>query len=369
LELKETVNTMVHQLNSFASEVTRVALEVGTKGMLGGQAEVPGVRGTWAMLTNNVNTMAQNLTIQVRAISDVTKAVAAGDLTKTIEVDVQGEMLDLKITVNTMVSQLQSFSSEVTRVALEVGTEGQLGGQAVVQGVQGTWQSLTDNVNTMARNLTNQVRAISKVTKAVAAGDLSQTVEVDVQGEMLELKLAVNTMVFDLSTLAGEVIRVSLDVGTYGQLGGQANVPNVQGKWKELTNNVNLMADNLTTQVRSIADVTKAVARGDMTRRIDVNVQGEILELKTTVNQMTDSLSVFAQEVTRVAREVGTEGKLGGKAEVKGVAGIWKDLTDCVNSMAYNVSLYIVCLDHSAKGRASFRSRSKCAPSRLQPLP
>jgi osomolarity two-component system sensor histidine kinase NIK1 len=338
LELKLTVNTMVQQLSSFSSEVTRVAMEVGTQGILGGEAIVPGVQGTWADLTMNVNTMARNLTSQVRSISSVTKAVAAGDLSKTIEVDVQGEMLELKVTVNTMVHQLNAFASEVTRVALEVGTEGRLGGQAKVDGVQGTWKDLTNNVNTMARNLTAQVRSISSVTKAVAAGDLSQAVEVDVQGEMLELKVTVNTMVYTLSTLANEVTRVSLEVGIEGKLGGQAQVPGVRGTWQALTENVNLMAMNLTNQVRSIADVTKAVARGDMTKRITVDVKGEILELKDTVNDMTDSLSLFAQEVTRVAREVGTEGKLGGRATVEGVAGIWKDLTDCVNQMAENIT-------------------------------
>jgi osomolarity two-component system, sensor histidine kinase NIK1 len=282
--------------------------------------------------------MASNLTNQVRSISSVTKAVAAGDLSQMVEVDVQGEMLELKDTVNTMVHQLNAFASEVTRVALEVGTRGILGGQAKVHGVQGTWEDLTNNVNTMARNLTAQVRSISSVTKAVAAGDLSQTVEVDVQGEMLELKVTVNTMVYQLSTLANEVTRVSLEVGIEGKLGGQAQVPGVQGTWKALTENVNLMAMNLTDQVRSIADVTKAVARGDMTKRITVDVKGEILELKDTVNDMTGSLSVFAQEVTRVARDVGTEGKLGGRATVEGVAGIWKDLTDCVNQMAANIT-------------------------------
>lgn len=302
--------------------------------------------------------MAMNLTIQVRSISAVTKAVAAGDLTQKVDVDVQGEMLELKLTVNTMVDQLGAFSSEVTRVAMEVGTRGILGGQARVPDVKGTWAELTNNVNvsgilhssnillifcsqTMATNLTLQVRSISAVTKAVAAGNLTQKVDVDVQGEMLELRTTINTMVDQLSTLANEVTRVSLEVGTDGILGGQAYVPGVQGTWKALTQNVNLMAENLTTQVRQIASVTKAVAKGDMTKKIDVDVKGEILELKDTVNGMTDSLSIFAKEVTRVAREVGTEGILGGRAEVEGVAGIWKDLTERVNLMARNVSAFL----------------------------
>ncbi len=338
LELKNTINTMVDQLNSFASEVTRVAREVGTEGKLGGQAEVMGVSGTWKGLTDNVNSMASNLTSQVRNIADVTKAVANGDLSKKITVTVQGEILELKNTVNTMVDQLSSFASEVTRVAREVGTEGKLGGQADVRGVAGTWKDLTDNVNSMASNLTSQVRNIADVTKAVAAGDLSKTITVTVQGEILELKNTVNTMVDQLSSFASEVTRVAREVGTEGNLGGQANVRGVAGTWKDLTDNVNSMAGNLTGQVRNIADVTKAVAAGDLTRKITVDVKGEILELKDTINTMVDQLNSFASEVTRVAREVGTEGKLGGQAEVKGVAGTWKDLTDNVNSMAGNLT-------------------------------
>ncbi|MDP9120070.1 MAG: HAMP domain-containing protein [Acidobacteriota bacterium] len=338
LELKNTVNTMVDQLSSFASEVTRVAREVGTEGKLGGQADVKGVAGTWKDLTDSVNLMAGNLTGQVRNIADVTTAVANGDLTKKITVDVKGEILELKNTINTMVDQLRSFASEVTRVAREVGTEGKLGGQADVKGVAGTWKDLTDNVNLMAGNLTGQVRNIADVTKAVANGDLSKKITVDVKGEILELKNTVNTMVDQLSSFAAEVTRVAREVGTEGKLGGQADVKGVAGTWKDLTDSVNLMAGNLTGQVRNIADVTTAVANGDLTKKITVDVRGEILELKNTINTMVDQLRSFASEVTRVAREVGTEGKLGGQASVPGVSGTWKDLTDNVNSMAGNLT-------------------------------
>jgi HAMP domain-containing protein/signal transduction histidine kinase/CheY-like chemotaxis protein len=341
LELKNTVNTMVDQLSSFASEVTRVAKEVGTEGQLGGQADVKGVAGVWKNLTDSVNFMAGNLTSQVRNIADVTKAVAAGDLSRKITVDVKGEILELKNTVNTMVDQLSSFAAEVTRVAREVGTEGKLGGQADVRGVAGTWKDLTDSVNGMARNLTSQVRNIADVTKAVAAGDLSQKITVDVRGEILELKNTVNTMVDQLRSFASEVTRVAREVGTEGKLGGQADVRGVAGTWKDLTDSVNFMAGNLTSQVRNIADVTKAVAAGDLSRKITVDVKGEILELKNTVNTMVDQLRSFAGEVTRVAREVGTEGKLGGQAQVEGVAGTWKDLTDSVNSMAGNLTAQV----------------------------
>jgi HAMP domain-containing protein/signal transduction histidine kinase/CheY-like chemotaxis protein len=338
LELKATINTMVDQLSSFAAEVTRVAREVGTEGKLGGQAEVRGVSGTWKDLTDNVNSMAGNLTSQVRNIADVTKAVAAGDLGKKITVDVKGEILELKNTINTMVDQLSSFAAEVTRVAREVGTEGKLGGQADVQGVSGTWKDLTENVNSMAGNLTSQVRNIADVTKAVAAGDLSRKITVDVKGEVLELKSTINTMVDTLRSFASEVTRVAREVGTEGKLGGQADVQGVAGTWKDLTENVNFMAGNLTSQVRNIAEVTKAVAAGDLSRKITVDVKGEILELKNTVNTMVDTLRSFAAEVTRVAREVGTEGKLGGQADVQGVAGTWKDLTESVNFMAGNLT-------------------------------
>jgi HAMP domain-containing protein/signal transduction histidine kinase/DNA-binding response OmpR family regulator len=341
LELKNTINTMVDQLRSFASEVTRVAREVGTEGKLGGQADVPGVAGTWKDLTDSVNFMASNLTGQVRNIADVTKAIQAGDLSRKITVDVKGEILELKNTVNTMVDQLSSFAAEVTRVAREVGTEGKLGGQADVQGVAGTWKDLTDSVNFMASNLTGQVRNIADVTKAVQAGDLSRKITVDVKGEILELKVTVNTMVDQLRSFASEVTRVAREVGTEGKLGGQADVPGVAGTWKDLTDSVNFMAGNLTAQVRNIADVTKAVQAGDLSRKITVDVKGEILELKNTVNTMVDQLRSFASEVTRVAREVGTEGKLGGQADVQGVAGTWKDLTDSVNFMAGNLTAQV----------------------------
>jgi HAMP domain-containing protein/CheY-like chemotaxis protein/signal transduction histidine kinase len=338
LQLKITINTMVDQLNAFASEVSRVAREVGTDGKLGGQAEVPGVAGTWKDLTDNVNWMASNLTDQVRNIAEVTTAVANGDLSKKITVAVKGEILELKNTINTMVDQLNGFASEVSRVAREVGTEGKLGGQAVVPGVAGTWKDLTDNVNSMASNLTNQVRNIADVTIAVAKGDLSKKITVDVRGEILQLKDTINTMVDQLNAFASEVSRVAREVGTEGKLGGQAQVPGVAGTWKDLTDNVNSMASNLTGQVRNIADVATAIARGDLSRKITVDVKGEILELKNTLNTMVDQLNAFASEVSRVAREVGTEGKLGGQAQVPGVGGTWKDLTDNVNSMASNLT-------------------------------
>ncbi|HET7204636.1 MAG TPA: HAMP domain-containing protein [Steroidobacteraceae bacterium] len=338
LELKETINTMVDQLNGFSSEVTRVAREVGTEGKLGGQAQVPGVAGTWKDLTDSVNFMASNLTGQVRNIAEVTTAVARGDLSKKITVDVRGEILELKETINTMVDQLNGFASEVTRVAREVGTEGKLGGQAEVRGVAGTWKDLTDSVNAMATNLTSQVRNIAEVTTAVANGDLSKKITVDVRGEILQLKETINTMVEQLRSFASEVTRVAREVGTEGRLGGQAAVPGVGGTWKDLTDTVNGLANNLTTQVRNIAEVTTAVARGDLNRKITVDVKGEILELKNTINTMVDQLNAFAGEVTRVAREVGTEGKLGGQAQVPGVAGTWKDLTDNVNFMASNLT-------------------------------
>jgi HAMP domain-containing protein/CheY-like chemotaxis protein len=337
-QLKEAINTMVDQLRSFASEVTRVAREVGTDGKLGGQAVVPGVAGTWKDLTDSVNAMAGNLTAQVRNIAEVTTAVARGDLSRKITVDVKGEILELKDTINTMVDQLNAFAGEVTRVAREVGTEGKLGGQAQVPGVGGTWKDLTDNVNFMASNLTGQVRNIAEVATAIASGDLSRKITVDVRGEILQLKETLNTMVDQLNRFAGEVTRVAREVGSEGRLGGQANVPEVAGTWKDLTDSVNSMAGNLTGQVRNIAEVTTAVARGDLSRKITVDVKGEILELKNTINTMVDQLNAFAGEVTRVAREVGTEGKLGGQAQVPGVAGTWKDLTDNVNFMASNLT-------------------------------
>src|SRR5579871_6059671 len=329
---------MVDQLNAFAGEVTRVAREVGTEGELGGQAEVRGVGGVWKDLTDSVNTMAGNLTNQVRNIADVTTAVAKGDLSKKITVDVKGEILELKVTINTMVDQLNAFASEVTRVAREVGSEGKLGGQAAVAGVGGTWKDLTDSVNTMAGNLTSQVRNIADVTTAVATGDLSKKITVDARGEILELKGTINTMVDQLNAFASEVTRVAREVGSEGKLGGQAVVKGVGGTWKDLTDSVNTMAGNLTNQVRNIADVTTAVAKGDLSKKITVDVKGEILELKDTINTMVDQLNAFASEVTRVAREVGSEGKLGGQAQVQGVAGTWKDLTDSVNFMAGNLT-------------------------------
>ncbi|MFB8789492.1 MAG: HAMP domain-containing protein [Potamolinea sp.] len=341
LELKNTINIMVDQLSSFASEVTRVAREVGSEGKLGVQADVRGVAGTWKDLTDSVNFMAGSLTSQVRNIAAVTTAVANGDLSKKITVDVKGEILELKNTVNTMVDQLNSFASEVTRVAREVGTEGKLGVQAEVRGVAGTWKDLTDNVNLMAGSLTAQVRNIAEVTTAVANGDLSKKITVDVKGEILELKNTINIMVDQLGSFASEVTRVAREVGTEGKLGVQAYVKGVAGTWKDLTDNVNLMAGNLTAQVRNIADVTKAVANGDLSKKITVDVKGEILELKDTINVMVDQLNSFASEVTRVAREVGTEGKLGGQAQVRGVAGTWKDLTDNVNSMAGNLTAQV----------------------------
>src|SRR3954470_8064738 len=338
LELKDTLNTMVDQLSAFADEVTRVAREVGTEGRLGGQADVKGVSGTWKDLTESVNVMADNLTAQVRSIAQVTTAVARGDLSQKIRVDARGEILELKDTINTMVDQLSAFADEVTRVAREVGTEGNLGGQATVRGVSGTWKNLTDNVNVMASNLTGQVRSIAQVATAVARGDLSRKITVEAKGEVAALADVINTMVDTLSAFADEVTRVAREVGTEGMLGGQARVPNVAGTWKDLTDNVNSMANNLTGQVRNIAQVTTAVAQGDLTRKIDVDARGEILELKTTINTMVDQLSAFADEVTRVAREVGSEGRLGGQAEVEGVSGTWKRLTENVNELAGNLT-------------------------------
>src|SRR2546421_531691 len=338
LQLKEAINTMVSQLGRLAWGVTRVAREVGTEGKLCGQAVVPGVAGTWKDLTDNVNSMAGNLTGQVRNIAEVSTAIASGDLSRKITADVKGEILQLKETINTMVDQLRSFASEVSRVAREVGTEGKLGGQAVVPGVAGTWKNLTDNTNSMAQNLTDQVRNIAEVTTAVARGDLSRKITVDVKGEILELKNTINTMVDQLNSFASEVSRVAREVGTEGKLGGQAVVPDVGGTWKDLTDNVNSMASNLTSQVRNIADVATAIAKGDLSRKITVDVRGEIQELKNTINTMVDQLNGFASEVTRVAREVGTEGKRGGQAVVPDVAGTWKDLTDNVNSMASNLT-------------------------------
>ena len=341
LELKNTINTMVDQLNAFAAEVTRVAREVGTEGKLGGQAQVPGVAGTWKDLTDNVNFMAENLTAQVRNIAEVATAIASGDLSKKITVDVRGEILLLKDTLNTMVEQLRSFAAEVTRVAREVGTDGRLGGQAVVPGVAGTWKDLTDNVNLLAANLTTQVRNIAEVTTAVARGDLSRKITVDVKGEILELKNTINTMVDQLNAFAAEVTRVAREVGTEGKLGGQAEVPGVAGTWKDLTDNVNVMAANLTEQVRGIVKVVTAVANGDLKQNLTVNAKGEVAALAETINNMTDTLATFAEQVTTVAREVGVEGRLGGQANVPGAAGTWKDLTGNVNLLAANLTTQV----------------------------
>ncbi len=341
LRIGTTVNAMVDQLSSFADEVTRVAKEVGTDGKLGGQAQVKGVSGTWKDLTDNVNVLARNLTDQVRNIATVTTAVANGDLSQKITVDVKGEILELKNTMNTMVDQLRAFSAEVTRVAREVGTEGKLGGQAEVKGVSGVWKDLTDNVNFMASNLTTQVRGIVKVVTAVANGDLSQKLIVDARGEIAALADTINGMTATLGLFAEQVTDVARTVGVEGKLGAQAEVPGVAGTWKDLTDNVNLLANNLTAQVRNIAEVTTSVAKGNLSKKITVDAKGEILELKDTMNTMVDQLNSFASEVTRVAREVGTEGKLGGQAEVRGVSGVWKDLTDNVNFMASNLTTQV----------------------------
>src|SRR5215471_8483163 len=334
----DTIIKIEDQLGSFASEVTRVAREVGTEGELGGQAEVEGVAGVWKDLTDSVNSMAGNLTAQVRNIAEVTTAVAKGDLSRKITVTVRGEILELKNTINTMVDQLSSFASEVTRVAREVGTEGKLGGQAKVEGVAGTWRDLTESVNSMAGNLTNQVRNIAGVTTAVAKGDLSTKITVDARGEILELKNTINTMVDQLNSFADEVTRVAREVGTEGKLGGQAQVKGVSGTWKDLTDNVNFMASNLTNQVRGIAKVVTAVANGDLKRKLLVEAKGEIAELADTINSMIETLATFADQVTTVAREVGVEGKLGGQASVPGAAGTWHDLTDNVNRLAANLT-------------------------------
>src|SRR5947199_291681 len=338
LELKNTINTMVDQLSSFADEVTRVAREVGREGRLGGQARVEGVSGTWRDLTENVNVMASNLTDQVRSIAQVATAVAEGDLSQKITVEAKGEVAQLAETINTMTDTLQKFAEQVTGVAREVGTEGILGRQAQGPGAAGTWKDLTDSVNFMATNLTTQVRNIAQVATAVAEGDLSQKITVEAKGEVAELAETINTMTDTLQRFADEVTRVAPEVGTEGQLGGQAEVKGVSGTWRDLTENVNVMASNLTTQVRTIAQVTTAVANGDLSQKIEVETKGEVAQLADTINRMVDQLRSFAAEVTRVAREVGTEGKLGGQAEVEGVAGTWRDLTENVNLMASNLT-------------------------------
>jgi osomolarity two-component system sensor histidine kinase NIK1 len=327
LQLQQTINTMVDQLRTFAAEVTRVARDVGTEGILGGQAEIEGVKGMWNTLTVNVNAMANNLTTQVRDIAMVTTAVAKGDLTQKVQAECKGEIKQLKETINSMVDQLQQFAREVTKIAREVGTEGKLGGQATVHDVEGTWRDLTENVNGMAMNLTTQVREIAKVTTAVAKGDLTKKIGVEVQGEIASLKDTINTMVDRLGTFAFEVSKVAREVGTDGTLGGQAQVDNVEGKWKDLTENVNTMASNLTSQVRGISTVTQAIANGDMSQKIEVEAAGEILVLKETINNMVDRLSIFSNEVQRVAKDVGVDGKMGGQADVAGIGGRWKEIT------------------------------------------
>ncbi len=338
LQLQQTINTMVDQLRTFATEVTRVARDVGTEGVLGGQAQIAGVKGMWSELTVNVNAMANNLTNQVRDIAAVTTAVARGDLTQKVQASCKGEILDLKSTINSMVDQLRQFAQEVTKIARAVGTDGELGGQATVHDVEGTWRDLTENVNVMAMNLTTQVREIASVTTAVAKGDLSQKVTAEVKGEILSLKITINTMVDRLNNFAFEVSKVAREVGTDGTLGGQANVKNVEGKWAELTRNVNIMANNLTQQVRGISDVTQAIARGDLSQKIEVHAQGEVLKLKVTINDMVDQLDTFARELKRVARDVGVDGKMGGQANINNVSGRWKEITEDVNTMADNLT-------------------------------
>ncbi|MGH3905359.1 MAG: HAMP domain-containing protein, partial [Pseudonocardiaceae bacterium] len=332
LELKNTVNTMVDQLSSFADEVTRVAREVGTEGKLGGQAQVSGVSGTWRDLTDNVNFMASNLTGQVRNIAQVTTAVARGDLSQKITVDARGEILELKNTVNTMVDQLSSFADEVTRVAREVGTEGKLGGQAQVKGVSGTWRDLTESVNQLAGNLTGQVRNIAQVTTAVADGDLSQKITVDARGEILALKSTVNTMVDQLSSFADEVTRVAREVGTEGKLGGQAQVKGVSGTWRDLTESVNQLASTLTIQLRAIAGVSTSVARGDLTQRITVQARGEVADLKDNINQMILTL----RETTAENAEQGwLDSNL---ARIGGLLQGQRDLTEVCNMIMSEVA-------------------------------
>src|SRR5690606_19560123 len=358
---KNTINAMVDSLSSFADEVTRMAREVGTEGVLGGQATVRDVSGVWKELTDNVNSMASNLTNQVRNIAEVARAVAAGDLSRKITVDARGEVQDLKNTINAMVDQLNSFAAEVTRVAREVGVEGKLGGQASVEGVRGIWKELTDNVNLMASNLTNQVRDIAVVTTAVARGDLTKKIVVDARGEILELKRTEDPRVGQHSAFAEEATRLATEVGVEGKLGGQADVRGVSGTWRDLTDAVNSMANNLTDQVRNISQVATAIAQGDLQKKIVVDARGEILELKNTINTMVDQLSSFAEQVTLVAREVGTEGKLGGQASVEGVRGIWKELTDNVNLMASNLTNQVRDIAEVASAIADGDLRRKVA--------
>jgi HAMP domain-containing protein len=322
-----------------AREIVRVGRIVGREGRMTERASMKNASGSWADSTDSINSLIEDLARPTTEIARVITAVAEGDLTQKMALEIEGtpvkgEFLRIRTTVNTMVDQLSSFAAEVTRVAREVGTEGKLGGQAQVKGVSGVWKDLTDNVNFMATNLTTQVRGIAKVVTAVANGNLKQKLVVEAKGEVAALAETINSMIDTLSIFAEQVTTVAREVGTEGKLGGQAKVPGVAGTWKDLTDNVNFMASNLTNQVRNIALVTTAVANGDLSKQITVDAQGEILKLKNTINTMVDQLSSFASEVTRVAREVGTEGKLGVQAEVKGVSGTWKDLTDNVNGLA-----------------------------------
>ncbi len=342
--MADTLNEIIELNQEMAHELDRVSIAVGKEGRITQRAQLSGAGGSWAASLNSVNGLIGDLVQPTSEVSRVIGAVAKGDLSQTMALDIEGrplmgEFLRIGRTVNSMVDQLSSFASEVTRVAREVGTEGKLGGQAKVKGVAGTWKDLTDNVNSMAGNLTAQVRNIAEVTTAVASGDLTKKITVDVKGEILELKNTINTMVDQLNSFASEVTRVAREVGTEGKLGGQAQVRGVGGTWKDLTDSVNSMAGNLTGQVRNIAEVTTAVANGDLSKKITVDVKGEILELKNTINTMVDQLNSFASEVTRVAREVGTEGQAGRPGQVRGVGGTWKDLTDNVNSMAGNLTV------------------------------
>src|SRR5579883_3125943 len=342
-KVADTFNEIVSSNERLAHELERAGRIVGKEGRTRHRVVLDRRSGSWGAMEGSVNTLIDDLLWPTTEVTRAIAAVAKGDLSQTMSLEVdgrplQGEFLRSASIVNTMIEQMSAFTSEVTRVAREVGTEGKLGGQAAVAGVSGTWKDLTDSVNSMASNLTGQVRNISEVTIAVASGDLSRKITVDVRGEILQLKEAINTMVDQLRSFAAEVTRVAREVGTEGRLGGQAVVPGVAGTWKDLTDSVNAMAGNLTGQVRNIAEVATAIARGDLSRKITADVKGEILELKNTVNTMVDQLNSFAAEVTRVAREVGTDGKLGGQAEVKDVSGTWKDLTDNVNSMAGNLT-------------------------------
>src|SRR4030081_2056050 len=342
-KIADTYNAATNTNQRKTQDLERIGRVVGKEGRITQRASLGDVSNSWANAIQSVNGLIGDLVHPTTEMARVIAAVAKGDLSKTMATDIEGRQLEgeflrtAKI-VNTMVDQLGAFASEVTRVAREVGTEGKLGGQAKVKGVAGTWKDLTENVNLMAGNLTAQVRNISTVTTAVANGNLTKKITVDVKGEFLELKDTINTMVDQLRSFASEVTRVAREVGAEGKLGGQADVRGVAGTWKDLTDNVNMMAGNLTAQVRNIAEVTTAIANGNLSRKITVDVAGEILEMKNTINTLVDRLSSFASEVTRVAREVGTEGKLGGQAEVRDVSGTWKDLTDSVNFMAGNLT-------------------------------